>query len=51
MKLSFGMVGGGNGAFIGNVHRRGAIMDNLAELTAGCFTRDMEKNRKTADGA
>lgn len=49
MKLSFGMVGGGNGAFIGNVHRRGAIMDNLAELTAGCFTRDMEKNRKTAD--
>ena len=49
MKLSFGMVGGGNGAFIGNVHRRGAIMDNLAELTAGCFTRNMEKNRQTAE--
>ena len=49
MKLSFGMVGGGNGAFIGNVHRRGAIMDNLAELTAGCFTRSMDKNRQTAE--
>lgn len=49
MKLSFGMVGGGNGAFIGNVHRRGAIMDNLAELTAGCFTRNMDKNRQTAE--
>lgn len=49
MNLSFGMVGGGNGAFIGNVHRRGAIMDNLAELTAGCFTRNMEKNRQTAE--
>ena len=34
MKLKFGMVGGGNGAFIGNVHRRGAVMDNLARLTA-----------------
>ena len=43
-KLKFGMVGGGNGAFIGNVHRHGAVMDDLAELTAGCFTRNPEKN-------
>lgn len=48
MKLSFGMVGGGNGAFIGNVHRRGATADNLAVLRAGCFTRDMRKNLETA---
>ena len=48
MKLSFGMVGGGNGAFIGNVHRRGACADQLAVLKAGCFTRDPEKNRETA---
>ena len=47
-KLKFGMVGGGNGAFIGNVHRRGAQMDNLARLTAGCFTRNPEKNLETA---
>ena len=43
------MIGGGNGAFIGNVHRHGAIMDDLAELTAGCFTRNMDKNRETAE--
>ena len=49
MKLKFGMVGGGNGAFIGNVHRRGATEDNLARLVAGCFTRNMEKNLQTAE--
>lgn len=48
MKLSFGMVGGGNGAFIGNVHRRGACADELAVLKAGCFTRNPIKNRETA---
>lgn len=48
MKLSFGMVGGGNGAFIGNVHRRAAYEENLAVLRAGCFTRNPEKNRATA---
>ena len=47
-KLKFGMVGGGNGAFIGNVHRRGATEDNLARLVAGCFTRNPEKNIATA---
>lgn len=47
-KLKFGMVGGGNGAFIGNVHRRGATEDNLARLVAGCFTRNAEKNLETA---
>ena len=34
-KLKMGMVGGGNGGNIGNSHRRGAAMDNLAVLTAG----------------
>lgn len=48
MKLRFGMVGGGNGAFIGAFHRQGAIMDDLAELTAGCFSRDLEKSRACA---
>ena len=47
-KLRFGMVGGGNGAFIGNVHRRGATEDNLASLQAGCFTRNYEKNLEAA---
>lgn len=48
MKLSFGMVGGGNGAFIGNVHRRAAYADELAILKAGCFSRDPAKNKETA---
>lgn len=48
MKLKFGMVGGGNGAFIGNVHRQAAQFDNLATLSAGCFTRNPEKNQEAA---
>lgn len=47
MELRFGMVGGGNGAFIGDVHRHGALMDDLAVLKAGCFTRNAEKNLET----
>ncbi|MCB6366810.1 Gfo/Idh/MocA family oxidoreductase [Intestinibacillus massiliensis] len=48
-QLRFGMVGGGNGGNIGNSHRRGAAMDSLAVLSAGCFTRNFEQNKK--DGA
>ena len=47
-KLTFGMVGGGGG-FIGDVHRHAALMDDLAILTAGCFSRSMEKNRAFAE--
>lgn len=47
MELRFGMVGGGNGAFIGDVHRHGALMDDLAVLKAGCFTRNAENNLET----
>lgn len=47
-KIRFGMVGGGNGGFIGNVHRKGALMDDLAVLRAGCFSRNEEKNKETA---
>lgn len=43
-KLRFGMIGGGGG-FIGHVHRRAALMDDLAVLSAGCFSRNIEKNR------
>jgi len=49
MELRYGMVGGGNGAFIGDVHRKGAFLGGLAKLTAGCFTRNPEKNLKTAE--
>lgn len=42
------MVGGAVGSFIGNVHRRGAQLDDLAILTVGCFSRNDERNRETA---
>lgn len=44
-KLRFGMVGGGNNGNIGNSHRLGATMDNLANLVAGSFTRNSGQNR------
>jgi len=38
-KLRYGMVGGGQGAFIGDVHRKAISLDGLAVLTAGCFSQ------------
>ncbi|MCP4384219.1 MAG: Gfo/Idh/MocA family oxidoreductase [Hyphomicrobiales bacterium] len=43
-RISLGMVGGGPGAGIGAAHRYGANMDGAFELTAGCFSRDPDKN-------
>ncbi len=39
-KLRMGMVGGGQGAFIGSIHRIAASMDQQIEVVAGCFSRD-----------
>lgn len=44
-KLKMGMVGGGRGAFIGNVHRMAANLDGKIELVAGCFSSDPEKSK------
>ncbi|MDR2746125.1 MAG: Gfo/Idh/MocA family oxidoreductase [Treponema sp.] len=41
-KLRYGMVGGGPGSFIGDVHRRSIRSEGLGELTAGCFSRSPE---------
>jgi len=46
-KLRMGMVGGGQGAFIGGVHRIAATLDQQAELVAGCFSRDPENTKTT----
>jgi predicted dehydrogenase len=46
-KLRMGMVGGGEGAFIGAVHRIAASFDLQIELVAGCFSRDFENTRRT----
>jgi predicted dehydrogenase len=44
-KLRYGAVGGADGSFIGAVHRKGATFDGFAELVAGCFSRNEEKNK------
>jgi len=44
-KLRMGMVGGGRGAFIGNVHRMAANLDGKIELVAGCFSANPEKSK------
>lgn len=48
MKLKFGMVGGAGGG-ISPMHMRGATIDFMAELAAGCFSRKAEKNAKQAE--
>ena len=45
-KLKAGMVGGGPGAFIGEVHRRAARMDGGIEWVAGAFDIDPKKSKK-----
>ena len=43
--LKMGMVGGGPGAFIGDVHRRAALLDGGVELVAGAFSPSPRKSR------
>lgn len=38
--LRYGMVGGGEGAFIGDSHRKAINLDGMAIIAAGCFSRD-----------
>lgn len=43
-KLRMGMVGGGPGAFIGDIHRRAAAMDGEIELVCGAFSSDPKRS-------
>jgi predicted dehydrogenase len=49
MKLRLGMIGGGQGAFIGAVHRIAARIDGDYELVCGAFSSNAEKSK--ASGA
>jgi hypothetical protein len=40
-RLRLGMVGGGQGAFIGAVHRIAARLDDRYELVAGALSSDL----------
>jgi predicted dehydrogenase len=48
--LRYGMVGGGQGAFIGDVHRKAIALDGSAALAAGCFSRSHENTLATGRG-
>ena len=47
-QLRLGMVGGGQGAFIGAVHRIAARLDDRYELVAGAFSSDPDRGRASA---
>lgn len=43
-KLRMGMIGGGMGSFIGDVHRKAAAIDGMIELVCGAFSSTAEKS-------
>lgn len=45
-KLQMGLIGGGPGAFIGDVHAKAARLDGGIELVAGAFSRDTQKSKQ-----
>ena len=47
-KLRMGLIGGGQGAFIGRVHATAAILDNRASLVAGALSSDPAKAKASA---
>ena len=47
--LSYGLVGGGIGSFIADVHIRGIEATRSAKLVAGCFSRKADNNKKTGE--
>src|SRR5438552_13333552 len=47
-KLRMGLIGGGQGAFIGRVHCTAAVLDNRAVLVAGALSSDPAKAKASA---
>ena len=47
-KLRMGLVGGGQGSFIGRVHCTAAVLDNRAALVAGALSSDPQKAKASA---
>lgn len=46
-RVRLGMVGGGEGAFIGRVHRLAAALDGNFDLVCGAFSRDPDNNARS----
>jgi predicted dehydrogenase len=47
-KLRMGLVGGGQGAFIGEIHAMGARLSNCWEIVAGALSSDPERAKSSA---
>src|SRR5436190_8792543 len=47
-KLRMGLIGGGQGAFIGRVHATAAVLDNRAALVAGALSSDPARAKASA---
>lgn len=47
-KLRMGLIGGGQGAFIGRVHATAAVLDNRATLVAGALSSDPARAKASA---
>ncbi|HJZ94500.1 MAG TPA: Gfo/Idh/MocA family oxidoreductase [Gemmataceae bacterium] len=47
-KLRMGLIGGGQGAFIGRVHATAGVLDNRAALVAGALSGDPAKAKASA---
>lgn len=47
-KLRMGLIGGGQGSFIGRVHATAAVLDNRAALVAGALSSDPVKAKASA---
>src|ERR1700730_16864206 len=47
-RLRLGMVGGGQGAFIGEIHAMGARLSNCWEVVAGALSSDPERAKASA---
>ncbi|WP_382301939.1 Gfo/Idh/MocA family protein [Hwangdonia seohaensis] len=43
-KLRMGMIGGGIGSFIGDVHRKASAIDGMIDLVCGAFSSNAEKS-------
>ncbi|MFI5018635.1 MAG: gfo/Idh/MocA family oxidoreductase, partial [Dongiales bacterium] len=47
-RLRLGMVGGGEGGFIGAIHRMAARLDDRYEFVAGALSSDPDRARRSA---
>jgi len=47
-KLRMGLIGGGQGSFIGRVHSIAACLDNRAELVAGALSSNAQRSKESA---